>query len=503
MILNIVPSMNFWQPRAFNYMRVLSLSRRKSIALTTASIVVVLLTINTLVSFKLTVERKEMPEEIALDRSVICPYIKAAQIMPELSTIINTSSPVSEFLSQPVINPHPYGYIHNQAERCQEQQPQILFVVPSATHNFERRKQVRNSRLMEFVKNESNSATLLFFLGFPEFVGRETVGVQTKINHESEKYKDIIQMEFLDVYATTLLKAVSVLKWASTYCYTATYVIRTDDDIRPNVTDVVDVVFRVGEQYDNFVLGSVRTGWGPHRRKRSKWYVSELEYPELTYPPFAPGGLLAYPLVTARLLYEATLRLKFLWVEDVFITGNIIMSPKNLTFVFALFLVTLNAVTLAQEELDVPSEEQAEAEVRQALDVLSENFLEQRRDLDIVKRGWFKKAFNKVKDVFKNPPKVPVPNLPPGILPGIFVREESLNRRDLDIQKRGWFKKTFKKIKKVYKKAQPFIPLVTAVVGKRDMTEFDQRSDPELEEVQEALVTLGSFAALAAEEEAE
>ena len=56
---------------------------------------------------------------------------------------------------------------------------------------------------------------------------------------EVEKYGDIVQENFTDIYSNIRLKAVSMLRWAASYCPTATYVIRTDDDVVVSVNSIL------------------------------------------------------------------------------------------------------------------------------------------------------------------------------------------------------------------------------------------------------------------------
>ncbi|XP_005104056.1 lactosylceramide 1,3-N-acetyl-beta-D-glucosaminyltransferase [Aplysia californica] len=244
----------------------------------------------------------------------------------ELSNVTNISPDLAQFLSLPVINPHPYEYVHNHEGRCQAQRPKVLFVVPSAPDNFVRRQKVRHSPLMEFLRKSSCNATLLFFLGLPAFSKRTSEKIQRRIDSESEQYKDIIQAGFNDAYQNIRLKAVSMLKWASIYCSNASYVIRTDDDIKFDVGEVVGAVYRAGKAHRNFVLGNLALDWKVIRNKQSKYYVSREEFASDDLPPFALGGLLGYPLESVRLLYEASLRTKPLWLDDVYITG--ICAPR-------------------------------------------------------------------------------------------------------------------------------------------------------------------------------
>lgn len=54
-----------------------------------------------------------------------------------------------------------------------------------------------------------------------------------------------------------------MLKWVIFHCYNANYVIRTDDDVKVNPQKIVESIYRVGSQYENFVLGNVAKGWKP------------------------------------------------------------------------------------------------------------------------------------------------------------------------------------------------------------------------------------------------
>lgn len=228
---------------------------------------------------------------------------------------------VSEFLSQPVINPHPYGYFHNQVTKCGTKRTKLLFVIPSAPANFDRRQRVRDSILRAFVSEHSANVSLLFFLGFPSYKGALTSYIQRLVNWESQIFSDIVQSAFTDEYDNLRLKAQLMLKWASTYCYNATYVIRSDDDVIFDVKTVVNILYKYGENLD-FIMGSVKTtlDWRTVDRSGKNQATYE-EYPDKFWPPFALGGLQGYPLRTARLLYEASLRQRAVRLEDVYITG--------------------------------------------------------------------------------------------------------------------------------------------------------------------------------------
>ena len=186
--------------------------------------------------------------------------------MPDIINIISSTpgdhSQLVEFLTQPIINPHHYGYILNKPQLCtnHSRPTSILFVVPSAPGNLGRRERVRSSDLYAFTKHPSNNASLLFFLGRP--VQRPLAGcMQAMIEEENRKYGDLVQQDFTDKYRNIRLKAVSMLQWAATFCHTADYVIRTDDDVIASPRMLIRAIRRLGEEHQNFVVGKVERGW--------------------------------------------------------------------------------------------------------------------------------------------------------------------------------------------------------------------------------------------------
>ncbi|KAH9494381.1 hypothetical protein Btru_021740 [Bulinus truncatus] len=228
---------------------------------------------------------------------------------------------VISFLAQPMINDHNFQYVLNQKNACAESETEVLIVVPSAPDHFTKRSNVRNGTIGSFVNNDLNRAKMLFF------IGRTTsASVQQDIVKESQRFNDIIQEDFQDVYRNIRYKAVSMLKWASTFCRNASYVIRTDDDIKADVAPIVPLLKATSSVYDNFIFGKVRQKDHPVRKTNRKYYVTFEEFPDREFPPYALGGLLAYPIKTVQLLYQAALRVPPVWLDDVYITG--ICAPK-------------------------------------------------------------------------------------------------------------------------------------------------------------------------------
>ncbi|XP_059173043.1 beta-1,3-galactosyltransferase 1-like [Physella acuta] len=239
----------------------------------------------------------------------------------QLRQNINIQRSVITFLSQPIRNKHNFSYLHNPENTCRQSLVKVLNVVPSALGNFDPRNKLRSGKRFDFINNTSNHARMLFFLGTTR---NETLLEQ--INKEAEQFGDIVQENYLDIYKNIRYKAMSMLKWASTFCPDTNYVLRTDDDIDIDMEKIVDAMIQTNQRLENFILAKLVKNGRVFRDKNHKVYISEEEYPNSTYPTFGLGGLLGYPMGTVRLLYQAALRVKPIWLDDVFITA--LCAPK-------------------------------------------------------------------------------------------------------------------------------------------------------------------------------
>lgn len=107
----------------------------------------------------------------------------------------------------------------------------------------------------------------------------------------------------------------------STFCPTAKYILKTDDDIYVDVFDVVDVV--LVELIDSKKTYACQNMYGnkPQRDPSNLWYVSDDLYPEENYPEFCSGGAYLLKADDATKIYSVCKKPKFLWIDDVFVTG--------------------------------------------------------------------------------------------------------------------------------------------------------------------------------------
>ncbi|KAH9495376.1 hypothetical protein Btru_017599 [Bulinus truncatus] len=227
---------------------------------------------------------------------------------------------VVSFLSEPAINAHNFSYLSNPTATCFSP-PEVLVVVPSAPSYFWRRKRARQFFAASFAGSSNRLAKMLFFLGKPYQDDTVDAKVQGGVEDEVLKHNDIVQEDFEDNFHNYRLKAVSMLKWPSSHCKGAKYVVRMDDDVEFNASKVLEAMKKTSGVFANFVLGHRKENGAPVRSRSDRMFMSKEEYPERTFPVYVCGRLQAYPMSTVRLLYQATLRVPSIWIEDVFITG--------------------------------------------------------------------------------------------------------------------------------------------------------------------------------------
>merc|ERR1712168_223969 len=111
-----------------------------------------------------------------------------------------------------------------------------------------------------------------------------------------------------------------MLKWFSQSCSDkALYLMKTDDDMYVNLVNLYDLVKTNKDPY--LMTGSVICGAKPIRDPYNKWFAPEYMFKEKVYPMYLSGTGYLMAASVARLLYEASLFVPALHLEDAYITG--------------------------------------------------------------------------------------------------------------------------------------------------------------------------------------
>ncbi|XP_053369028.1 beta-1,3-galactosyltransferase 2-like isoform X1 [Clarias gariepinus] len=213
-----------------------------------------------------------------------------------------------------VAYPCKYHYILNELERCQNEKPFLVLMVPVTPNNREARDAVRTTWGSEKMVMDK-VVSLFFLLGQPGHEGREEM--QQKILQESEEHHDIIQSDFLDSYKNLTIKTMVIMEWLATYCQNATYAMKIDSDMFLNVNSLINMLLQAPRK--NFITGLVAIGAAVSRDPSSKWYLPKDVFPADFYPPYALGLGYVISLDLPNKLIEGAKHVKAVYIEDVFL----------------------------------------------------------------------------------------------------------------------------------------------------------------------------------------
>lgn len=298
------------------------------------------------------------------------------------------------------INPHNFRYILNPVDLCTRgREPFLLAYVHTAPSNFRQRMAVR--RTWGNGRYYDESFRLVFFLGKPLKEGE-----QERVSAEAYRYGDIVQEDFVDSYVNLTYKAVAALKWISEHCSHATYVLKADDDIFVNMFALLAIVKRRSDIFgnpirlpsqpqhlrprhspNNFKKSSIRPENSLSPPKKSpnrmqnlsdslenltdrpklafnrpkgtilcaiqerlpvmrwgKWRIDRDYWKDDIYPPFCAGAAYVMTSDVIAALYRESLSVPNYVIDDVYVTGFLVMRLRHVTRVqlsqfYALFRV--------------------------------------------------------------------------------------------------------------------------------------------------------------------
>ncbi|XP_059157869.1 beta-1,3-galactosyltransferase 1-like [Physella acuta] len=179
-----------------------------------------------------------------------------------------------------------------------------------------------------------NNVTLLFFIGRARggSTDNRTSENRTSVNEKTQRliekeailYRDIVQESYIDSYGNLSYKSLSIIKWVTTSCPHAKYILKADTDMYINIPLLVQTLKAHTDpnvKFNTFIMGQALPNSQPFRDPLSKWYVPYSRFNGSVYPNFVSGTAYALTTPAAKLLYEASMRVPFFWLEDVYLTG--------------------------------------------------------------------------------------------------------------------------------------------------------------------------------------
>ncbi|XP_022605331.1 beta-1,3-galactosyltransferase 1-like [Seriola dumerili] len=258
------------------------------------------------------------------NNSVVFPQtenITSTQVTNVTITNLTTNAPVVP-TPAPYVSPGPYlveypseyHFITNEPQKCEQQKPFLVLVVPVAPQNRAHRDIIRNSWGGESLIL-GRVVSLFFLLGLHTGEGGEQLKEQ--LLQESKEHQDLIQSDFVDCYKNLTIKTMVMLEWLDSYCSSASYAMKIDSDMFLNVPNLINML--ISAPKTNYMTGLVARGGAVLRDPTSKWFLPVEIYPHSVYPRYALGLGYIFSLDLTKKLVEASRHVKAVYIEDVYL----------------------------------------------------------------------------------------------------------------------------------------------------------------------------------------
>ena len=220
-----------------------------------------------------------------------------------------------------------YNYMINNENLCKDLTDQkMVILIYSAIKNSDKRISLRNTWADSRIANKKRF-TVVFLLG-----KTAEKSDQDLINAESEKYNDLVQGDFLDLYHNLPDKGLFGFQWVMDYCQNARVVLKVDDDVFVDIFKLLDKY--ADETYESGYLGcQVREiGYSPISRE-GRWALDEKYFPGQTYFNFRHCNgyfVMLSPDIVRKILELSAKTEPRLWLDDVYLFGLVPSKIESL-----------------------------------------------------------------------------------------------------------------------------------------------------------------------------
>ncbi|XP_023322211.1 beta-1,3-galactosyltransferase 2 [Eurytemora carolleeae] len=173
------------------------------------------------------------------------------------------------------------------------------------------------------------NASLFFVVGrYPN------LKIETRLEQEARRYKDILQGSILEDYFLLGLKSLSWIHWTKQKCSKVPWIVKTDDDMVNNIIKMGDLVNAVKHQ-KNTITCSTKTEKVLREKtgtRIDKWVIPFDEWDEEYFPTNCWGVVYIFSSHVRDKLLEVYEKSNggIFRIDDVFITG-ILASMANVT----------------------------------------------------------------------------------------------------------------------------------------------------------------------------
>ena len=213
---------------------------------------------------------------------------------------------------------HNFKYVIDNKPICDlyphNEEIYLLILVTSAHEHYEQRNALRNTWLKHTVKNTGN-VRYVFLLGSTDNPYETNAVLKENLTH-----KDIVKEAFMDTYNNLTHKTIMGMKWASTRCGKAKFVMKTDDDVYVNIDALLTHIKKNEEALQHHIGGTCnQMSKSPIRDPASKWFVPRKTFMYDRYPSFCSGTAYFMGMNVAKTIYSISSTVPFFHLEDVYV----------------------------------------------------------------------------------------------------------------------------------------------------------------------------------------
>ncbi|XP_060597338.1 beta-1,3-galactosyltransferase 1-like isoform X2 [Ruditapes philippinarum] len=214
---------------------------------------------------------------------------------------------------------HNFNYVIQNKNICQlysSNQTIELLVLIMTTHKNNRARAALRSTWLSVTKHNKGNVRYAFLLGeITDNWQKEAVLEENNIHH------DIIKEDFIDTYMNLTYKTLMGFKWATDFCQTAVYVMKTDDDMFVNIPNLLKMLTNTNkEKLQTSVMGACFLRAKPIRSNESKWFASYESYPDEFYPMFCSGTGYVTSMHVINEIYLISPNIPFFHLEDIYVS---------------------------------------------------------------------------------------------------------------------------------------------------------------------------------------
>ncbi|XP_041913062.1 beta-1,3-galactosyltransferase 2 [Alosa sapidissima] len=215
----------------------------------------------------------------------------------------------------------PYRYILNEPHKCRDgAAPFLVLLIAAEPGQADARNAIRQTWGNESVTAAAGLGFVRLFLLGVMGSSQSEAHMQSAIEDESRQFHDIIQQEYLDTYYNLTIKTLMGMNWVATHCPHASYVMKTDSDMFVNTEYLIQKLLKPDLPPRRiYFTGYLMRGYAPNRNKDSKWYMPSELYSSERYPIFCSGTGYVFSGDLAEKIYQASLSIRRLHLEDVYV----------------------------------------------------------------------------------------------------------------------------------------------------------------------------------------